>query len=123
MTNVLKKFILLILHFINFISLLDDQLVDERFKGVKEEDKPLVLLFGWAGANGRNLAKYTDIYRKAGCITLSYNLPTRFIFQITENTPYLSKRLLDELEKAGVEKRPTFIHLMSDTGTQFAHRF
>ena len=94
----------------------DEQLVDERFKGVEEKDKPLVLLFGWAGANGKNISKYTNIYQKAGCITLGYNLPTRFIFQITEHTPYLSKLVLEEIEKAGVEKRPIFMHLMSDTG-------
>ena len=90
--------------------------MDERFKDIEEKDRPLVLLFGWAGANGKNLSKYSDIYRKAGCITLGYNLPTRFIFQITEKTPFISKRILEEIENAGVNKRPVFLHLMSDTG-------
>ena len=90
--------------------------MDERFIDIEEKDRPLVLLFGWAGANGKNLSKYSDIYRKAGCITLGYNLPTRFIFQITDKTPFISKRILEEIENAGVDKRPVFLHLMSDTG-------
>ena len=94
----------------------DDQLVDDCFKGVAEKDKPLVLLFGWAGATEKNIAKYSDIYIKAGCVTLAYNLPTRFIFQISEDTPYLSKRLVHVVEDAGLERRPMFLHIMSDTG-------
>ena len=100
----------------NLFSLSDDNLVDERFKSLEENKKPLVILFGWAGANGKHLSKYAEMYRRAGCITLGYNLPTRFIFQITEYTPYLSKRVLEEIENAGVEKRPIFLHIMSDTG-------
>ena len=97
----------------------DDQLVDDRFKDIQEIDRPLVLVFGWAGANGKNLSKYSDIYRKAGCITIGYNLPTRFIFQITEKTPFISRRILEEIENAGIDKRPIFLHLMSDTGKIF----
>ena len=42
-------------------SMSDNQLVDERFKDIEEKDRPLVLLFGWAGANGKNLSKYSDV--------------------------------------------------------------
>jgi len=89
---------------------------DPRFVGVRDGEEPLVLLFGWAGANKKNLEKYTDIYRRAGCLTLSYNLPTRFIFEITSQVPYLADKLVGEVVKAGLANRPTFIHLLSDTG-------
>ena len=78
---------------------------------------------GWAGANGKNLSKYSDIYRKAGCITIGYNLPTRFIFQITEKTPFISRRILEEIENARLDKRPVFLHLMSDTGKKVLMNF
>jgi len=89
---------------------------DPRFQGVKDSDRPLVFVFGWAGANKKNLEKYTDIYRQAGCLTLSYNLPTRFIFEITNQVPYLTEKLLDGVVSAGLADRPVFIHVLSDTG-------
>lgn len=58
---------------------------EERFAVAAEAEKrPLVILFGWAGASQKNLGKYAEIYQKAGCATLTYILPTRFIFECTE---------------------------------------
>ncbi len=45
------------------------------------ESKPLVVLFGWAGASAKNLSKYGDVYRNYGCPTIEFILPTRFIFR------------------------------------------
>ena len=93
-----------------------DMIADSRFQGVKDDKRPLVMVFGWAGANKKNLEKYTDIYRRAGCVTLSYNLPTRFIFEMTNQVPYLAAKLLEQVSQAGLVNRPVFIHLLSDTG-------
>ena len=40
---------------------------DPRFDEVvlsREDDRPLVFLFGWAGASEKNLGKYADIYHQ-----------------------------------------------------------
>ena len=54
--------------------------VSSRFRTLpsEEEAAPLAFVFGWAGASARNLDKYARIYRRAGCHTFSYFLPTRF---------------------------------------------
>lgn len=36
----------------------------EKFVIPNEDERPLVLLFGWAGASEKNLQKYADIYHK-----------------------------------------------------------
>ena len=57
------------------------------------EKKPLVVVFGWAGATHHNLSKYGDVYRDRGCETLQYILPTRFIFRHTEQVELGRKRV------------------------------
>ena len=52
--------------------------ISSRFPSTSEEKTPLAFVFGWAGASARNLDKYAQIYRRAGCHTFSYFLPTRF---------------------------------------------
>jgi hypothetical protein len=37
----------------------DEARIDTRFRGVREEERPLVLLCGWAGATPKNLHKYS----------------------------------------------------------------
>jgi hypothetical protein len=91
-------------------------LLDSRFSLAAEEQRPLVLLFGWAGATEKNLAKYSSIYHRAGCSTLAYILPTRFIFRSTADVPFLAKRLLKIVEMEGLLQRPILFHNMSDTG-------
>ena len=92
--------------------------IEKKFVGAirREEERPLVFVFGWAGATDKNLDKYAEIYRKAGCDTFSYILPTRFIFSCTAEVPHLSRRILDIVDKEGLNKRPVFFHNLSDTG-------
>ena len=98
------------------VTSLDQNLIEERFKVASEEERPLVLLCGWAGANHKNLSKYSDIYNRAGCLTLGYNLPSRFVFSQTSEIPHISKELLKVIEEEKLIDRPIFFHLMSDTG-------
>ena len=92
--------------------------IEKKFRGAikSEEERPLVFLFGWAGATEKNLDKYAEVHRKAGCDTFSYILPTRFIFSCTAEVPHLSRRLLDIVDKEGLTQRPVFFHNLSDTG-------
>jgi hypothetical protein len=86
----------------------------------REEDRPLVFVFGWAGASDKNLDKYAEIYRKAGCDTMAYFLPTRFIFSATASVPLIAKRLMSIADKEGLLGKPIFFHDLSDTGTSCA---
>ena len=82
----------------------------------REEDRPLVFVFGWAGASHKNLDKYAEIYRRAGCDTLAYFLPSRFIFSATAQVPHLARRLMSVADTEGLLDRPIFFHDLSDTG-------
>jgi len=77
---------------------------------------PLALLFGWAGASHRNLAKYSNIYLDQGCTTAQLTLPTRHVFRETEQIPEVMSEMVDQLESVGVRERPLVIHCLSDTG-------
>jgi len=77
---------------------------------------PLTLLFGWAGASHRNLAKYSSIYQGQGCTTAQLTLPTRHVFKDTEEIPEVMAGVVDQLECVGVRERPLIIHCLSDTG-------
>jgi hypothetical protein len=92
--------------------------LEGRFKGLikSESERPLVFVFGWAGASEKNLDKYAEIYRNAGCDTLAYFLPTRFIFSCGSEVPHLTRKLLDVVQKEGLSKKPLFFHNLSDTG-------
>jgi hypothetical protein len=92
--------------------------VEQRFQGLvqEEQERPLVFVFGWAGASDKNLDKYSEIYRMMGCDTFAYYLPTRFIFSSTAEVPHVSKRVLDIVEDLGLMNRPIFFHNLSDTG-------
>jgi hypothetical protein len=98
------------------VTEVNQDLVDERFRGLPEDQRPVVLLCGWAGATPKNLHKYSEIYQRAGCITLDYNLPSRFVFTETCEVPYIAKELLKVIEAAKLLNKPLFLHLMSDTG-------
>jgi hypothetical protein len=94
----------------------DSSSVLSRFRDVPDDARPLVLLFGWAGATQKNLSKYSTIYGAAGCLTLGYNLPSRYVFTETAKTPRLAEEILALVEAEGLLERPIFLHLMSDTG-------
>ena len=98
------------------VTEVNQDLIDERFRGLPKDQRPVVLLCGWAGATPKNLHKYSEIYHRAGCITLDYNLPSRFVFTETCEVPYIAKELLKVIEAAKLLNKPLFFHLMSDTG-------
>lgn len=91
---------------------------DDRFRGVSEEQRPVVLVFGWAGATEKNLAKYMDIYRGAGCTAVGFNLPIDFILYSAEAVPHLAEEMLAQISARGLSRRPFFVHSLSDTGAK-----
>ncbi len=88
----------------------------ELSPSVAEDRRPLVLVFGWAGSSEKNLDKYCALHRRAGCHTLGYRLPSRFILNCTADVPHVARRLLYEIKREGMIDRPMFLHSMSDTG-------
>jgi len=90
----------------------------ERLTGAisRERERPLVFVFGWAGATEKNMDKYSEIYRRAGCDTMAYFLPTRFIMSATSSVPHIARRLMVIADREGLLSRPIFFHDLSDTG-------
>ena len=91
----------------------------ERLSGAigREGERPLVFVFGWAGATEKNMDKYSEIYRRAGCDTMAYYLPTRFIMSATSSVPHIARRLMMIADREGLLSKPIFFHDLSDTGT------
>ena len=83
----------------------------------REGERPLVFVFGWAGATEKNMDKYSEIYRRAGCDTMAYYLPTRFIMSATSSVPHIARRLMMIADREGLLSKPIFFHDLSDTGT------
>lgn len=85
---------------------------------VRSDVRPLVVVFGWAGSNHKNLDKYSQVYRSLGCTTLQYILPTRFIFRYTEQIPEVMDSLSCELSQRlrTQPSTPLLVHSLSDTG-------
>ena len=93
--------------------------VEKLSSAIKREgQRPLVFIFGWAGATEKNMDKYSEIYRRAGCDTMAYYLPTRFIMSATSSVPHIARRLMMIADREGLLSKPIFFHDLSDTGTR-----
>ena len=77
---------------------------------------PLVLLFGWAGANHKAVSKYGDVYRSVGCTTVQYLLGARHICRHPGQVAQLMELHWKNLEDQNMATQPMFIHCFSDTG-------
>ncbi|XP_042191581.1 transmembrane protein 53 isoform X1 [Callorhinchus milii] len=97
------------------------QIQIHRLQGASSdfEDDPVVILLGWAGCREKHLAKYSHIYKKKGCIVISYTAPWEDIFLISLCTRSLhgtAKKLLDLLFDIGIEEHPIVFHVFSNGG-------
>lgn len=81
---------------------------------------PLVILLGWGGCADKNLAKYSAIYHKRGCIVIRYTAPWHMVFfSETLGIPslrVLAQKLLELLFDYEVEKEPLLFHVFSNAG-------
>ncbi|CAL8103514.1 unnamed protein product [Orchesella dallaii] len=80
------------------------------------ENDVLVVLLGWAGAQHRYLAKYSDYYLSRGCIVLRYITPLRYHFIDTRKLPYLAEKIVRLLKDLQLDAHPTFFHVFSNGG-------
>ena len=80
---------------------------------------PIVLVFGWAGANHKNLQKYCQIYQNLGCSTAAFTLPAEYVLNNTEMVPrlFVEQQVIKKLKKLNIENRDVIVHVMSDAGT------
>jgi len=77
---------------------------------------PIALIFGWGGSSHKNVEKYSSIYRKSGCTTVQYVLPTRHLFRDTDQIPDIMDNILQQLDAQHIQDRPVYIHCLCDTG-------
>uniref|UniRef100_A0A8D0GEQ9 Transmembrane protein 53 n=1 Tax=Sphenodon punctatus TaxID=8508 RepID=A0A8D0GEQ9_SPHPU len=88
-------------------------------RGTKN-DRPVVILLGWAGCQDRHLAKYSTIYHEQGCIVIRYTAPWRMIF-FSESVGIkslrtLARKLLELLFVYKIENQPLLFHVFSNGG-------
>jgi len=81
------------------------------------KNKAVCILFGWAGANHKNLGKYSAVFETAGHTTVKFIMPTRYIFRDTSQVPELMSKVLERMEGEGLLDRPLVIHCLSDSGS------
>ncbi|XP_062047137.1 transmembrane protein 53 [Lepus europaeus] len=82
--------------------------------------QPVVILLGWGGCKDRNLAKYSAIYHKRGCIVIRYTAPWHMVFFSESlgipSLRVLAQRLLELLFDYEIEKEPLLFHVFSNAG-------
>uniref|UniRef100_A0A8C0Q9U1 Transmembrane protein 53 n=2 Tax=Canis lupus familiaris TaxID=9615 RepID=A0A8C0Q9U1_CANLF len=82
--------------------------------------QPLVILLGWGGCTDKNLAKYSAIYHKRGCIVIRYTAPWHMVFFSESlgipSLRVLAQKLLELLFDHEVEKEPLLFHVFSNAG-------
>jgi len=83
---------------------------------ISQCETPIALIFGWGGSSHKNVDKYSEIYRKAGCTTVQYVLPTRHLFRDTDQIPDIMDNILTQLEEYNILNRQVYIHCLCDTG-------
>lgn len=96
----------------------EDDLKNLPHRFSSSSNSPIVVVFGWAGSTHKNLDKYSSLYRRAGCTTIQYILPTRHIFRDTAQIPEIMEQIYSQMKSPflSLSKRPIFLHCMSDTG-------
>ncbi|CAG7720037.1 unnamed protein product [Allacma fusca] len=74
----------------------------------------VVVLIGWAGAEDRNLKKYSDTYLNMGCIVVRFIAPLRVTFLNFDKLPKLAVRAVDILKKWQLNEHPMFFNVFSN---------
>nr|XP_002127410.1 transmembrane protein 53 isoform X1 [Ciona intestinalis] len=91
-----------------------------------DETEAVVFLLGWAGAEDRHLAKYSNIYEKQGCITIRYVHPVSKVFghdpSDSSEHKETARKLLALLDDYDLVENPVFVHAFSNGG-YFVYRF
>ena len=97
----------------------EDLLDRERYP----KSKPVIFLFGWAGASEEKMGKYSQIYSQAGYITVTYTAPWTYIFVSQEKIPGKSRELLFYLQEYSFKSNPMVFHVFSNLGCAVYQHF
>ncbi|EHA99771.1 Transmembrane protein 53 [Heterocephalus glaber] len=95
---------------------------DNPSQGGKETRtrQPVVILLGWGGCRDKNLAKYSTIYHKRGCIVIRYTAPWHMVFFSESlgipSLRVLAQKLLELLFDYEIEREPLLFHVFSNAG-------
>ncbi|XP_028749026.1 transmembrane protein 53 isoform X1 [Peromyscus leucopus] len=81
---------------------------------------PVVILLGWGGCRDKNLAKYSAIYHKRGCIVIRYTAPWHMVFFSESlgipSLRVMAQKLLELLFDYEIEREPLLFHVFSNAG-------
>nr|XP_005303092.1 transmembrane protein 53 isoform X1 [Chrysemys picta bellii] len=85
-----------------------------------KNNRPVVILLGWAGCRDKHLVKYSTIYHQKGCTVIRYTAPWKMTFFAESfgirslRTP--ARKLLELLFDYKIEKKPLLFHVFSNGG-------
>lgn len=89
---------------------------------IDEEKVPVVILFGWAGAEDKYLSVYSKIYEEKGLITLRYISPVKYLFWKQNRMAKIGEKLVKLLNDLNFGNHPIIIHCFSNGGA-FQYQF
>ncbi|KAK9886514.1 hypothetical protein WA026_016793 [Henosepilachna vigintioctopunctata] len=89
---------------------------------VDEKQVPVVILFGWAGAEDKYLSVYSKIYEEKGLITLRYISPVKYLFWKQHRMVKIGEKLVKLLNDLNFVNNPIIIHCFSNGGA-FQYQF
>ena len=84
-----------------------------------KQQSPLVLIIGWANCRQNQVARYSEIYEKQGCTTISVSSCQAYKFAIFYELFVNDTKIVIDAMKSQLDlccNRPVFLHLFSGSG-------
>ena len=83
-----------------------------------EAETPVIFLFGWAGAEDKEMKKYSQMYSKNGYISVRYTAPWNYIFINNEKVPEAAEKLFQLITEQDpkIRDQNRVFHVFSNLG-------
>ncbi len=95
-------------------------------ENVSQDDlnKPIIILFGWAGASKLKMNRYAKMYSKNGYTSVSYTAPWTYIFIGIDQIPGKAQLVSDFLQQdESLQSRDLIFHVFSNLGCAMYQHF
>jgi len=101
-------------YYVTFPAAVSPELHEDSYAEVEKE--PVVFLFGWGGCKDQHLAKYSEMYKDLGCVTIRYISPVNYIFFTPRALLDVADQLIDLITDLTLEVHPLLFHCFSNGG-------
>ncbi|KAL3270877.1 hypothetical protein HHI36_021392 [Cryptolaemus montrouzieri] len=82
----------------DFVSNKQDKEADDQIIFNNGKNRPVVILFGWAGCQDKHLLHYSKIYEDQGLITITYSCAFKNLFFENNNMLRIGKEMVEPLK-------------------------